>query len=201
MSSSTTGECHDRDADLPPGRGPHRAAHRTPGPGMKLPGAAPIDRADSADLAFLAMDWAGVPEQFGAVMVLDRSMEPAAVGRILADRLEGMPRMRRRLARTPPGCGRSVWVDDETFDIGRHVGTVTAGPPADRAALMELATGIVTEPLPRDRPLWRGAVIPRLGDGGGALVMVMHHVLADGLGGLAVLAGLFDGPSAAAAGP
>ena len=47
-------------------------------------------------------------------------------------------------------------------------------------------------PLPRSRPLWSATFVTGLADGGTGLVIVMNHVLADGIGGLAVLARLVD---------
>lgn len=47
----------------------------------------------------------------------------AAAQRLLADRVRGVPRLRQRLVRVPPGCGRPVWVDDADFDLGRICGT------------------------------------------------------------------------------
>src|SRR6185437_6270350 len=43
------------------------------------------------------------------------------------------------------------------------------------------------------RPLWSAVVVTGLADGGSALLVVLHHVVADGVGGLAVLAALADG--------
>ncbi len=57
--------------------------------------------------------------------------------------------------------------------------------PAPRAV-------IVTTPLPRDRPLWRTVVVTGAPDGGVGVVVVMHHVIADGIGGLALLAEIAD---------
>ena len=55
---------------------------------------------------------------------------------------------------------------------------------------------MICEPLPRSRPLWSATFVTGLADGGTGLVVVMNHVLADGIGGLAVLARLVDeGPA------
>ena len=51
---------------------------------------------------------------------------------------------------------------------------------------------MIGEPLPRSRPLWSATFVTGLAGGGTGLVMVMNHVLADGIGGLAVLASLVD---------
>lgn len=93
----------------------------------------------------------------------------------------------------PLGGGRSVWTDDADFDVAAHV-TIRACPaPGDRAALLDAAADLAMTRLPRDRPLWRLTVVTDLADGGVALVLVAHHALSDGIGGLAVLARLMDG--------
>jgi diacylglycerol O-acyltransferase len=161
--------------------------------GVDLPPAA-IDRLSDADLAFLAMDSGAVPEQFGAVLVLDGPVDMAVAEHVLAERIARVPRLRQRLERTPPGCGRRIWVDDSAFDLRRHLRRVRCGPSGDEAALLDTVLPLVIEQLPRDRPLWRAALIDGVASGDTALLLVAHHVLADGLGGLAVLAQLIDGP-------
>lgn len=153
-----------------------------------------IDRASASDLAFRAMDAAGpVPQQFAAVLVFGRPVPAGTVARVLAERVPGVPRLRQRLVRTPPGCGRHIWVDDPHFDVGRQLGTRRCPPPGDEAALTGAALAVVAERLPADRPPWRAVVVDGLVGGGTALVVVVQHVLADGLGGLAVLRDLADG--------
>jgi hypothetical protein len=67
--------------------------------------------------------------QVGAVIVLER--DPGTVESLLADRIRGVPRLRRRLVGTPFGSGRPIWVDDTEFDITEHVNQV-AGLPWSR---------------------------------------------------------------------
>jgi diacylglycerol O-acyltransferase len=161
-----------------------------------------IDRAGNSDLAFLAMNAAGpVPQQFAAILVFDRPVTAGTVARVLAERVPGVPRLRQRLVRTPPGCGRPIWVDDAGFDVHRHLSRIRCRPPGDEDALMAAALTVVAERLPADRPRWRAAVVDGLADGGTALVVVLQHVLADGIGGLAVLRALADGADAPPARP
>jgi len=47
--------------------------------------------------------------------------------------------------------------------------------------------------LPRSRPLWAAVLVTGLVGGRVGLVLVLHHVLADGVDGLAILARLLDG--------
>jgi WS/DGAT/MGAT family acyltransferase len=86
-----------------------------------------------------------------------------------------------------------VWVDDEDFDIDRHVTAEGTGAPLDRGELFTLVSKLVSTPLDVRHPLWAIHVIAPLADGGSALLSRMHHALVDGMGGVA-LAGalLFD---------
>jgi WS/DGAT/MGAT family acyltransferase len=100
--------------------------------------------------------------------------------------------MRQHLQRAPLWGGRPVWVDDPDFDAGRHLDIVACAAPGDEPALMACAVQAVITPLDRSRPLWRARIITGLADGRVGVVVVLHHVLADGLGGLAILARLVD---------
>ena len=155
----------------------------------------PIDRVTAEDAVTLATDVGPVPMQVGVVLVLEQAsaLDPQEVRRQLAERIRAVPRLRRVLRLTPPGCGRPIWVDDPHFDIARQTQMVTCAAPADESALLEVAAAAVTAPLPRDRPLWQITVVTDPAGGAAALIVVFHHVLADGIGGLAVLAHLVDG--------
>lgn len=163
---------------------------------MTGPGAADpkIDRASPSDRAFLAMDIGQVPEQFGVVLLLDggTGVDLTTVRRLVAERIPAVPRLRQRLVRVPFGCGGPVWVDDPGFDVRRHVREVRCPAPGDEQALLGAALTIVATRLPASAPLWSVVLVTGLAEGGQALVVVLHHVLADGVGGLAVLAGLVD---------
>jgi WS/DGAT/MGAT family acyltransferase len=166
--------------------------------------AAPIERATSSDLVMLLMDRkGGTPEQLGAVLVLDQApgTDAAAVERAIAERIRRIPRLRQRLVRVPPGCGRPVWIDDPEFDVSRHVRRLRCPDPGDEQALLDLAADIITEPLPRSQPLWSAAVVTGLTGGRVGLVIVLHHVVADGIAGLAILRHLVDDAPAEATRP
>ena len=162
-----------------------------------------IDRASPTDLVSLATDVGPAPMQVGAVVMLadGPGFDLSTIEAAITGRLQTVARLRQRLVRAPLGHGRPYWVDDAEFDIGRHLRRVVCPPPGDERALLELAADLVTRPLPWSRPLWSALLVTALGDGGAALIVVFHHVLADGIGGLAVLATLADGRPATAAGP
>ena len=155
-----------------------------------------MDRATPADLMQLATDVGPRPMHVGAVLVLGAAAGFRAddAERLLAERIRGVPRLRQRLRRAPPGCGRPFWSDDPAFDVRQHIRARPCPPPGGERALLDAAADLFRVPLPRSRPLWSATFVTGLEDGGTGLVVVMHHVLADGIGGLAVLAGLVDGP-------
>jgi diacylglycerol O-acyltransferase / wax synthase len=156
---------------------------------------APIERVAPAELMFLALQAPTVPEQFGAVLVLQpRGMfDVRRAVSVLDRRVRTIPRLRQRIMKVPPGYGGPVWVDDADFDIERHVEQITCPSPGDESALLEVAARLVTRPLPLDPPLWTACLVTGLADGRVALVVVVQHALADGIGGLAVLGALVDG--------
>jgi WS/DGAT/MGAT family acyltransferase len=160
------------------------------------PDGATIDRASPADLVMLAVDTGPVPEQLGALLLLDNGsdLDPDAMLRVIADRATTIPRLRQRLVWPPAGCGRPVWIDDPGYHADHHVRRLRCPAPGDEQALLDVLTRIVTTPLPFTSPLWTAVLVTGLADGAAALIFVLHHVLADGIGGLAVLARLVDQP-------
>ena len=166
---------------------PMKALRRPPGPPL-------LDRASPADLMQFAVDVGPAPMHVGAVLVLGAgpgfSMPEAQ--RLLGERIRAVPRLRRRLRRAPPGCGRPFWADDQAFDLRHHVQQRPCPAPGDQRALLDVAAQVAGEPLPRSRPLWPATFVTGLAGDRTGLVIVMNHVLADGIGGLAVLARLVD---------
>jgi diacylglycerol O-acyltransferase len=153
-----------------------------------------IERTSPTDLMQLASDLPGAPMQVAAVLVLGAApaLDLTAVREGIGQRIRSVPRLRQRLVRTPFAGGRPVWVDDVDFDIRDHVDAVRCPAPGDENALLGVVAETVARRLSRSRPLWSATLVTSLSDGRAALVVMLHHVLADGIGGLAVLARLFD---------
>ncbi|NJP96317.1 DUF1298 domain-containing protein [Nonomuraea sp. FMUSA5-5] len=152
-----------------------------------------IDRAGPSDVAMLAMG-AGdaLPQRAGAVLLLEPGpgFEVARASALLAEWIRSVPRLRQRLVRVPFGAGRPVWVDDPQFDPRLHVRELACPAPGDERALLDVAATVLAGPLPPSR--WAAVFVTGLADGAVALIVVLDHVLADGIGGLALLAALAD---------
>ncbi|TMM10648.1 MAG: hypothetical protein E6G00_06800 [Actinobacteria bacterium] len=95
-------------------------------------------------------------------------------------RLDAAPQLRRRLELSVPPRERPAWVDDPAFDIGRHVLELPLGGPVDHDELRDIVAGLMHARLDRARPLWTIHLVPELAGGGAALVLRIHHALADG---------------------
>lgn len=151
-----------------------------------------IERLSSADLTQLAVDTGAAPMNIAAVLVLADCAGDDRLPDLLAARLAQVPRLRQRLLRPPAGCGRPVWVDDPSFTVAEHLHRVALAG-GGRPSLWQAAADIACTRLPDDRPPWSATWITGWDDGGrAALVVAAHHVLADGLGALQVLASLAD---------
>ena len=152
-------------------------------------------RVSADDLMSLASERGSTPMHVGAVLMLDarESLDPELVQDAIARRVTAVPRLRQRLVKVPWGCGRPVWVDDRDFTITNHLSVVRCPAPGGESAVLDVAAELLLTRLPRDRPLWAARLVTDTGQGGAALIVVFHHVLADGVGGLAVLASLVDG--------
>src|SRR5919197_3415929 len=72
----------------------------------------------------------------------------------IAGRLSRAPRYRERLRDIPLGLSAPVWIDDPDFDLSRHL----IEAPSRR--LSEVVDTCMSEPLPRDRPLWQMHIAP-----------------------------------------
>jgi diacylglycerol O-acyltransferase len=142
----------------------------------------------------LALGAGGPAGHIGAVLVLDAGpgFSVPEARRLLGERIQAVPRLRQRLHRAPPGCGRPYWADDPAFDPRAHIRETRCPRPGDERTLLDLAAAEFAAPLPRSRPLWSAVFVTGLADGGTGLIIVMDHVLADGVAGLAMLGSLAD---------
>jgi diacylglycerol O-acyltransferase / wax synthase len=156
----------------------------------------PIQRTSSNDLMELAAESTTAPMQVAAILILDHPVQLDAVRRAVADRVTSVRRFRQRLRRAPFGCGRPIWVDDADFAIERHTVERQCPTPGDDDSLLRVAAAAASDRLPLDRPLWSITVVQALSGHRSALVFVMHHVLADGIGGMTALRFLVDGAPA-----
>lgn len=162
---------------------------------------ATLERMTALDAAFLHAENDSVPLHIGSLSWFegepfgqgpDGQFAIEAVRRRVSERLHLFPRFRQRVQTVPLGLGRPFWVDDDDFDITRHVRHRRVDPPGDEAAVVALCSELQMRPLDREHPLWELWFIDGLDDGRVALVEKLHHAMVDGVSGVEVAAALLD---------
>src|SRR3954451_12822795 len=123
------------------------------------------------------------PPEGGELPTLD------LVRRRVQSRLAAVRRARQRLAPTPLSIATPAWIDDVSFDIRRHV-RLASEPVHDRDDVVAFAGKIMAERLDHSRPLWCIDYAGPLDDGRIALVIRIHHCMADGVTALRFLSRL-----------
>ena len=144
---------------------------------------------NALDATFLELEEAdqSAHMHIGAVMLFKPppGQRAPSLERVRADldaRLASLPRFRQRLSEPRTGGLRwPRWLDDERFDIARHVRAAALPAPAGEQELREWAGEYFSQRLDRARPLWEIIVI-ELGDGRWAMVTKTHHCMVDGVG-------------------
>lgn len=145
----------------------------------------------SADAAWLRMDRPESPMAITSVLWFEEALEPARVREILRERLvERFPRFRQR-AVDGGALGGARWEDEDRFDLGLHLHHVALPAPGGRSELQALVSDLMSAPLDRTKPLWHVHVVDGY-QGGGALVVRMHHCIADGIALARVMLSLTD---------
>jgi diacylglycerol O-acyltransferase / wax synthase len=112
---------------------------------------------------------------------------------VLAERIEAIPRCMQMLRTQPFDVGAPQWVDDPAFDLDRHVRRVAVPRPCGDDELFSVVADILERRLDRDRPLWECTVIEGLKGNRWAILMKIHHCMADGISATRMLTGLCDG--------
>ena len=126
-----------------------------------------------------------------SIVLLDRSPD----WDVLVDRFERvarlMPMFRQRIVPSlPPAPPR--WVYDPDFDLRYHLRRVAAPAPRDLSGVLEMGRRAELDEFDHARPMWSVTLVEGLADGGAALVVKLHHALADGIGALQISRLVFD---------
>ena len=145
----------------------------------------------TADAAWLHMDRPTNLMVINSVLWFDEPIDWRATQAVLRERLvKPFPRFRQIAADGLPGA-TPHWEDDPHFDLALHVHRRAVPAPGDRRALEELVSDLVAMPLDRAKPLWDVYLLEGYGNGS-ALLVRMHHAIADGIALGRVLLSLTD---------
>ncbi|MFW0785517.1 wax ester/triacylglycerol synthase family O-acyltransferase [Gordonia sp. CPCC 206044] len=106
----------------------------------------------------------------------------------LERRIAGMPAFRRKLDNSLLNIDHPVWIEDDDFDIQRHVHRVAVPAPGGEAEMADLCGHLAGQTLDRGKPLWELWVIEGMADGKVAAMLRIHHAGVDGVTSAELLA-------------
>jgi diacylglycerol O-acyltransferase / wax synthase len=155
-----------------------------------------MERLSGFDAFFLHLETPTQPLNVCCIVELDTSTMPggytyARFRAALAKNVQAVPEFRMKLADTQLNFDHPVWVDDENFQLSRHLRRVAAPAPGGRHEVAEICGYIAGLPLDRNRPLWELWVIEGGVRRNAVMVMLkVHHSLVDGVAGVNLLARL-----------
>jgi diacylglycerol O-acyltransferase / wax synthase len=109
-----------------------------------------------------------------------------------AERVREIPRCTQVLRIHPFDLGSPEWVEDPHFDISHHLHRAALPEPGDDAELFQMIANVMQHRLDRERPLWECWIIEGLADDRWAILMKLHHCIADGIATTQMLAKLSD---------
>ena len=143
-------------------------------------------RVSGLDASFVSLETASQHLQIFSILELDPSTVPGgysfeAFRDALAVRLRAIPELREKIVDTALNLDFPVWTEDAEFDIARHVHRIGLPAPGDRAELERLCGYLAGLRLDHSLPLWQLWVIEGLAGGGVAVMLVLHHAMADGV--------------------
>jgi WS/DGAT/MGAT family acyltransferase len=111
---------------------------------------------------------------------------------MIASRLHIAPILKARLQKTPLDIDHPSWVEDDQFDIDRHIFRGSLPAPYDRATLERIVGWMHAKLLNRARPLWEFYVFEGMKDNEIGLYSKMHHACIDGGAGAALTNMIYD---------
>ena len=146
------------------------------------------ERMASIDTAWLRMDRPANLMQIIGVMVFDGRLDPERFKRTVAKRLLRYHRFRQIAELDSDGAW---WVDDDDFDLDLHIRRTVLPAPAGKRELQKFVAEMASEPLNPSRPRWEYQLV-ETADGDSAVVVRVHHAIADGIALIGVLHSLTD---------
>ena len=162
------------------------------------------ERMSKVDTAWLRMDSASNLMMIVGVWTLRPGIRYEDLRERVQERMLQYPRFTQRVVEDAAGAS---WLTDRQFDLSRHVvrETLDVPPPKGRkpasmqAALQARVGELAMQPLDHRHPLWQFHLIEDYVDEdgcrGSALLVRIHHCIADGIALISVTMSLVDGGS------
>ena len=150
------------------------------------------ERMSRVDTAWLRMDNDVNLMMIVGVWIVEPALTLEALRERIASKLLKYPRFRQRVEHDLLGAN---WVEDEDFDIARHVAATKLDferGQSEREALQARVGDLATTPLDPAHPLWKFDLIEHH-ERGSAVIVRIHHCIGDGIALISVMLSITDG--------
>ncbi|MFI1018504.1 wax ester/triacylglycerol synthase family O-acyltransferase [Streptomyces sp. NPDC020965] len=111
---------------------------------------------------------------------------------LLATRAAAISRLRMRVRDVWLPVGGAAWTVDKGFDVHRHLHHICLPAGEFTTGATGIAGELMERPIERGRPPWEMYLLTGGADGSFAVLVKLHHALADGMRAVAIGAGIFD---------
>ncbi|MEL7207979.1 MAG: wax ester/triacylglycerol synthase domain-containing protein [Actinomycetota bacterium] len=115
---------------------------------------------------------------------------PASLAAVVAERARHVEPLRWQPVDVPAHLFHPVWRSVDPVPE-HHVEVVELGSPDQRGLEAEVSR-LASDPLERDRPLWHATIAHGLADDRLAVILRLHHAIADGGSSVRILTQLAD---------
>jgi diacylglycerol O-acyltransferase len=149
------------------------------------------DRLSWGDTVFLHLEREGMPLNVASVCMFDGQITLEDCIQFIESKLPLIPRYLKRVVSAPLGLGLPSWEYDPEFDIRRHVLEITLKHGTE-TELKAVAGKLFSQVMDRRHPLWDLTLVHGLKDNRTALIVRLHHCLADGIAGVGIVNVLLD---------
>ena len=152
------------------------------------------EKMSTVDTAWLRMDSPTNLMMIVAVLMFDRPMDIGRFRQTMTERLLPYDRFRSRVVYEMG----SAWWQEQEVDLDQHIlhSRLKKGSPDNKAALERLVATLSATPLDPQRPLWQMQVVDNCIGADGrtrqAVIIRIHHCIADGIALVGVLLSMFD---------
>ena len=146
------------------------------------------ERMSPVDTTWLRMDRPNNPMVIVGVIKLTGPVDPTDLEHVLVERLLAYRRFGQKAEHRPGGMW---WVDDRHFDASRHIHHVRLPGAGGDAELERFVGELAATPLDHSIPLWQYHIVEGF-EGGAAVVVRIHHAIADGIALIGVMLSLTD---------
>ncbi len=150
------------------------------------------ERMTKVDTAWLRMDTPSNLMMIVGVWTIKPAIRYQDLCQRVEERLLKYARFRQRVEEDTAGA---TWIEDEDFDIERHVVREKLPRHAkghEQQALQDRVGELAMQPLDHQHPLWQIHLIEDY-QGGSAMLVRIHHCIADGIALISVTMSLVDG--------